>query len=118
MKTIKKKETNHKRLKENKLKVDGVEADGGWARWGMGIKEGTCDEHWVLYVSNESLDSTSETGVPAWLSQLSVQHPLSSWFQVQIRLSALGKEPPSDLPSLSLSVSLSRTLSLSFKINT
>ena len=31
VKTIKKKETNHKRLKENKLKVDGVEADGGWA---------------------------------------------------------------------------------------
>ena len=78
----------------------------------MGIKEGTCDEHWVLYVSNQPLDSTSETGVPAWHSQLSGQHPLSSWFQVQIRLSALGKEPPSDLPSLSLSASLSRTLSL------
>ena len=27
----------------------------------MDIKEGTCDEHWVLYVSDESLSSTSET---------------------------------------------------------
>ena len=27
----------------------------------MGIKEGTCDEHWVLYVCDESLNSTPET---------------------------------------------------------
>ena len=27
----------------------------------MGIKEGTCDEHWVLYVRDESLNSTPET---------------------------------------------------------
>ena len=26
----------------------------------MGIKEGTCDEHWILYVSNESLNSIPE----------------------------------------------------------
>ena len=29
--------------------------------WVMGIKGGTCDEHWVLYVSDESLNSTPET---------------------------------------------------------
>ena len=30
----------------------------GRARWVMGIKEGTCwEEHWVLYVSDESLNS-------------------------------------------------------------
>ena len=30
-------------------------------KWVMGIEEGTCwDEHWVLYVSNESWESTSE----------------------------------------------------------
>ena len=35
---------------------------GGWARWGMGIKEGTCHvEHCVLYKIDESLTSTSET---------------------------------------------------------
>ena len=28
---------------------------------GDGIKEGTCDEPWVLYVSDESLNSTPET---------------------------------------------------------
>ena len=36
---------------------------GGWAKWVMGIKEGTCDEHWVLYVSDESLNSNSETNM-------------------------------------------------------
>ena len=31
---------------------------GGWADWVMGIKEGTCwDEHWVLCVSVESVNS-------------------------------------------------------------
>ena len=30
----------------------------------MGIKEGTCwDEHWVLHVSDESLNSTPETNI-------------------------------------------------------
>ena len=28
---------------------------GGGTKWGMGIKEGTCDEHWVLCVSDELL---------------------------------------------------------------
>ena len=37
-----------------------MEMGGGWARWVMGSKESTCDEHWVLYVSNESLSSTYE----------------------------------------------------------
>ena len=35
---------------------------GGWAKWVMGMKESTCwDEYWVLYVSDESLNSTPET---------------------------------------------------------
>ena len=33
------------------------EVGGERARWVMGIKEGTCKEHWVLYVSDESLTS-------------------------------------------------------------
>ena len=34
---------------------------GRWAKWVMAIKEGTCwDEHWVLYVSDESLKSIPE----------------------------------------------------------
>ena len=31
---------------------------GGWARWVIiDIKEGTCDEHWALYVRDELLTS-------------------------------------------------------------
>ena len=34
----------------------------GWAKWVMGIKEGTWwDEHWVLCVNDQSLASTLET---------------------------------------------------------
>ena len=29
----------------------------------MGIKEGTCGEHWVLIVYDESLNSTPETNI-------------------------------------------------------
>ena len=37
---------------------------GGRATWVMGIKEGTCyDQHWVFYVSDESLNSTPETNI-------------------------------------------------------
>lgn len=35
---------------------------GGRARWGMGIKEGSCyDELWVLYASDKSLNFTPGT---------------------------------------------------------
>ena len=56
-------ETNLKRLLMMK-RVDGGRWVGGWARWVMGIKDGTCcDEPWVLYVSDESLNSTPETNI-------------------------------------------------------
>ena len=33
----------------------------GWSKWVKGIREDTCwDEYWVLYVADESLDSTPE----------------------------------------------------------
>ena len=36
----------------------------GWAKWVMGTKEGSCyDEHWVLYVSDESLNFTHEINI-------------------------------------------------------
>ena len=53
-------ETNHKRPldTENKLRVAGGLVGGGWAKWVMRIKQGTCwDEHRVLYVSDTSLGS-------------------------------------------------------------
>ena len=35
---------------------------GGWGDWVVSIKEGMgCNEHWVLYETDESLTSTSET---------------------------------------------------------
>ena len=35
---------------------------GGRGKWLMGIENGSCwDEHWVLYVSHESWESTPET---------------------------------------------------------
>ena len=43
---------------------------GRGAKW-MGIKEGTCHvEHWVLYVSDESLNSTPETNTILSVNEL------------------------------------------------
>ena len=36
---------------------------GGWVKQVMGIKEGTCDEPKVIYVSDESLNSIPETNI-------------------------------------------------------
>ena len=42
------------------------EVGGGWGKWVIGIKEGNCyDQHWVLYVSDESLNSIPETNINA-----------------------------------------------------
>ena len=41
---------------------------GGWLKWVMGIKEDTCDEHWVLYVSGKSLNSTRETNITLYVN--------------------------------------------------
>ena len=40
----------------------------GWVKWVMGIKEGTCDEHQALYVSDESLNSTLEINITLYVS--------------------------------------------------
>ena len=68
---IKERETNHKRLLtvENKLRVDGGEVGGRRAKWVLGIKVCTCCvEHWVSYVSDESLHSTPETNITLYVS--------------------------------------------------
>ena len=36
---------------------------------GDGIKRGIWDEHWVLYVSDESLNSTPETNTTLYVNQ-------------------------------------------------
>ena len=44
---------------------------GGWAKWMMGIKEGICwDQQWVLYVSDELLNSTPETITTLYVNQI------------------------------------------------
>ena len=43
--------------------------------------DGTCDEHWVMYASDESLNSTSETNSALCISQLkykSLKHGLKT----------------------------------------
>ena len=40
----------------------------GCVKWVMGIKEDTCDEHCVLYVSDESLNSTPEAGITPYIN--------------------------------------------------
>ena len=64
-------EANHKRLLtiENKLRVARGEVGGGWAKLMMDIKEGTCNWHHVLYVSDESLNSTPETSIILYVNQ-------------------------------------------------
>ena len=42
----------------------------GWAKQVMGLKEGTCDEHWVLRVTDESLKSTPETNTTLYVNSL------------------------------------------------
>ena len=40
-----------------------------WAKWVMGIKEGTCwDEYWVSYISDEALGSTPETNTTLYVN--------------------------------------------------
>ena len=42
---------------------------GSWARWVMSIKKETCcDDHWVLYVSDESLNPRPETNIALYVN--------------------------------------------------
>lgn len=46
---------------------------GGWGNQVMGIKEGMCgDGHWMLYATNESLNTTSKTNDAFYVSQLTI----------------------------------------------
>ena len=44
------------------------EVGGRWAIWVMSTKGGTCDEHWVLYASAESLTSTPEINTALYVN--------------------------------------------------
>ena len=45
----------------------------------MGIKEGTCDEHWLLYGSVESLNSIRETDTTLYVNKLKTKKANSSY---------------------------------------
>ena len=62
-------EENHKKLlnTENKLRIPGGVLGGGMGLMGDGHQEGNC---WVLYVSDESLNSIPETIITHMLINL------------------------------------------------
>ena len=53
---------------ENKLRVDGGRWGWGWTKLVMGIKEGSCDEPSVLYVSDKSLKSIPEANFTIYVN--------------------------------------------------
>ena len=44
------------------------EVGGGWVKQVMCIREGTYDDHWVLYISDESLNPTPETNITLYVN--------------------------------------------------
>ena len=62
-------EANHKQTLNYREQTGLLEGNwvGGTAKCVVGVKEGTCDEHWVLYVSDEPLNSTSETNTTLYV---------------------------------------------------
>ena len=60
MRQTKKQTLNYRELMIIRGEVGGR---GGWIKQLIGMKEGTCDEHWVLYGSVESLYWTPETNL-------------------------------------------------------
>ena len=48
---------------------EGYWRGGGWAKWVMGIKEGTWwDELWVLFVNDESPNSTPKINTALYVN--------------------------------------------------
>ena len=44
------------------------EGGQGWVKQVMGIKEGTCDKHQVMYINDESLNSTPITNIKLYIN--------------------------------------------------
>ena len=46
-----------------------MEGRCGGGKWVMGIKKGPCSvEHWALYLSDESLNSTPDTDITLYVN--------------------------------------------------
>ena len=55
----------------------------------MGVKEGTSDKPWVLYVNDESLNSTPETNIALYVNELEFKLEkmgAPGWLSQSIRL--------------------------------
>ena len=77
---------------QNKLRVDG--GSGGWARWVMSIKESICcDEYWVLYVSDKSLNSTPETNIALYIKYLKFKFGMPGWLSGLVPAFCPGHDP-------------------------
>ena len=56
---------------------------GRRGKWMMDIKEGTCwEEHWVLYVSDESLGSTPEAKTTLHVDSLEIKLKKKNRFSI------------------------------------
>ena len=81
-------ETKHKRFLtiENKLWI----RRGRWVGDGLhgdGNQEGTCDdEQWVMYVSDESLNSTPETNIVLYVNYLKFKLKKQTKYTVELSL--------------------------------
>lgn len=54
------------------MRVGGGEVVGRCSRWVMGIQRTCCSEHWVLSVSDTSLNSIPETNI-ALVTKISIK---------------------------------------------
>ena len=53
-------------LNYRELFITTGQVGGRWVKQVIDIKDGTCDERWVLYISDESLNSTPETNITVY----------------------------------------------------
>ena len=50
------------------MRVGRGEVGGRMDKWVVGVKEGTCDVYWVLYATDESLNSAPETNTTPYVN--------------------------------------------------
>ena len=94
-------EKSHGRLLILGNSVAGGEAGVGWGNWVMGIKEDMWyDEHWLLYTTDKSLHTTSETKY----------FVLANWFKLKKKKKSPASSKVLLLPRLGM-ISLGRAVS-------
>ena len=65
--------------------TEGCWMGGGWARWMMGIQEGSCcEERWMLYISDNSLNAIPETNITLHINRLEFKQEPEKIFKRQM----------------------------------